>query len=95
MRIRKIVILLAVIGSLFLGGCIATPYYGGTGYYRSTVQSYGYQPSFYGNYSTIGGYSYYNSGHRHSIGGYGHFGGGHKHFHGGHRGGGHRGGHHR
>ncbi len=74
MNAKKILILSAVIGILFLGGCTVTPYYGGMGYYRGTTYSYGYQPSiysnygyryqplYYGNQSYIGGSTYYNSG---------------------------------
>jgi len=65
MNAKKILTLSAVIGILFLGGCMATPYYGGTGYYRGTAYGYGYQPSFFVNQRYIGGYTYYNSGHRH------------------------------
>jgi hypothetical protein len=94
MNPKKILTIFAVPGILFLGGCMATLYYGGTGYYGAATYGYGYrpsiytnydyryQPSYYGSQSYIGGYTYYDSGHRH---------GGHKHIHGGHRhnGGGH------
>lgn len=85
MNAKKILILSAVIGILFLGGCVATPYYGETGYYRGTAYGYGYQPPFFVNQRYIGGYTYYNSGHRHLSGGYKHFIGGQRHFDGGYR----------
>lgn len=88
MNTRKILIIAAVIGLLLLSGCVATPYYGGSGYYRTTAQGYGYQPyATYGyrsiprygmpNYS-IGGRIHLHGGHRHGIGGHRHW-GGHKH----------------
>lgn len=88
MNTRKILIIAAVIGLLLLSGCVATPYYGGSGYYRTTAQGYGYQPyAAYGyrsiprhgmpNYS-IGGRIHLHGGHKHGIGGYRHW-GGHKH----------------
>lgn len=95
MNARKILILFSVIGILFLGGCVATPYYGGSGYYRSAVYGYGYQPPFYVNQGYIGGYRHFDNGHRHFDSGHKHFIGGHRHSGGGHRGGSHRGGHHR
>jgi len=91
MNAKKFLTLLAVIAIFFLGGCVAPPYYGATGYYGGAGNGYGYgyqQPLFYGNQRFL-------SGHIHIGGGHRHIGGGHRHFGGGHRGGGHRGGHHR
>ncbi|AEJ01175.1 hypothetical protein Nit79A3_1340 [Nitrosomonas sp. Is79A3] len=93
MYARRILTLFAVIGILFLNGCVATPYYGG-GYYRGAAYGYGYQPSFYVNQGYVGGYRHFDSGHRYFDSGHKHFIGGHRHSGGEHRGGSHRGGHH-
>ena len=108
MRTQKILISLVIAAIVFLAGCVATPYYGGTGYYRGAVYSgYGYQAPYYAGQSYLGGFGYNNGGHRHShrhdgyrphAGQHGHIGGGHQHSGRGHWGGGyqsgHRGGHH-
>ncbi len=97
MNAKKILISVVIIESLFLGGCVATPYYGNPGYFGSTV--YGNRfPPYYGNYSYMRTYSrqpifsghiHLDGGHRHYIGGHRHH--GHKHFGGSHWRGGHRG----
>ena len=98
MNTKKTLIAAAIVALLFLSGCVATPYYGSTGYYRSAVYGYGNQPSVYYGYSTPryygGGYRHAISGHIHLNSGHKHIIGGHKHFGGGHHGRGHRG-HHR
>lgn len=90
MNTKTTFIFLAVIGMFLLGGCVATPYYGGTGYYRSSVYGYGYPSVYYSNYGYMNNHRYFNGGHRHFIGDHIHRNGGHKHFIGGHR---HIGGH--
>ena len=103
MNTKRIILPIVLAGILFLGGCAASPYYGAGGYYRGTVyNSYGYQPSYYAGQSYLGGFGYYNGGHRHShrhdsyrphTGQHGYIGGGHQHSGRGHWGGGHQGGH--
>jgi hypothetical protein len=85
MNAKKILILSAVIAILSLSGCVATPYYGGAGYYRGAAYGYGYQPSFSINHRHPGGYTYYNNGHRYLHGGHKHFVGGQRYIGGGHR----------
>ncbi|WP_295623290.1 hypothetical protein [uncultured Nitrosomonas sp.] len=101
MNAKRTLILSAIIGIFFLSGCMATPYYGGSGYHRNTVYGYGYQSPNYirpgyirAQRHFIGGYGHMGGGHRHFIGGYKHM---HRHMNGGHhhRGGNHRRGHHR
>lgn len=107
MNTKKNLTLLAIIGILFLSGCMTSPYYGGSGYYQSSAYGYGYQAPLYinsgyirGNTHFIGGYRHMDGRHKHSIGGHRHMNGGHN-IRGHHRGGGHhqrgshRGGHHR
>lgn len=104
MNAKTTLILLAVIGMFFLGGCVATPYSGGAGNYRGATYSYGYRPAvYYSSQGYIGSYRYFGSGHRQSIGGHNHHHGGHRHSSGAqrhwgghkHSGGGHHGGGHR
>ena len=109
MSTQRILIPLAFVAIIFLGGCVATPYYGGTGYYRGAAYGYSYQPSYYAGQGYMGGgFGYPNRGHRHNhghmhqggeyrpfAGDHRHIGGGHRHHGRGHWGGGHRGGHHR
>ncbi|TXI17475.1 MAG: hypothetical protein E6Q62_08930 [Nitrosomonas sp.] len=95
MNTKKVFMLVGILASLILGGCVATPYYGNAGYYRSGVYGYGHQPyyrgqNYMGTYTRqpfIGGYIRFNGGHRHFFGGNRH---GHNHGHFGWRGG-HRG----
>ncbi|MCB1936374.1 MAG: hypothetical protein KDF59_10575 [Nitrosomonas sp.] len=108
MNTKKIVTLVGVIATLFLGGCVATPYYGsagyssggyygGSGYYGRTGYGYGYRPAIRSNLYFGGhrhsGYRPSYGGHRHSQGVRGHIGRGN--YRGGHShfGGKHRGGH--
>ena len=97
MRTKRMLIPLVIAAIIFLAGCVATPYHGGTGHYRGAVYGgYGYQLPYTGQ-SYLGGIGYYNGGHRHlhrRHGHHGHIGGGHQHSGRGHWGGGHRGGHH-
>lgn len=96
MRTEKMLVPLVVATIIFLAGCVATPYYGGGGYYRGAVYSgYGYQSPYYAGQSYIGrfgysnggyGYSHRHDGHRSHAGQHGYIGGGHQ--------GSHRGGHH-
>ncbi len=81
---------LVVIGSFILGGCVATPYYGSSGYFGSTVYSNRFPP-YYSNYNYMSTYSRQPifSGHIHLDGGHRHH--GHKHIGEGHWRGGHRG----
>lgn len=103
---KKMLIPLVIATIVFLAGCVATPYYSGTGYYRGAVYSgYGYQAPYYAGQSYLGGFGYYNGGPRHSHrhgghrphagqhGHHGHVGGGHHHSGRGHWGGGHQGDH--
>ncbi|MBL8496328.1 hypothetical protein ABF87_07805 [Nitrosomonas sp. JL21] len=100
MTTKKILVYAMVIGSLFLGGCVATPYYGSSGYIGRTVYGTSY-PSYFGNFGYVyrqpimSGHIHLGNGHRHFMSGghshhghhgHRHFGGGHGHHHGGHRG---------
>lgn len=84
MTIKKILVYATVIGSLLLGGCVATPYYGSSGYIGRTVYGTSY-PSYFGNFGysyrqpIMNGHIHLRDGHRHSIGG-GHRHHGHRHF---------------
>ena len=105
MNTKKIALFSAVITILFLSGCVAPPYYGGTASYNSggyyggvgARASYRYQPLFYGSRVFFGGHRHFRGGHRHFRSG--HRVGSHRsvyrHRGGGHRHfrGGHRGGH--
>jgi len=98
MNTKKMITLLGVVAMLLLGGCVATPYYGGSvgyssggyyggsGYYGSRAgYGYGYRPAIPAVRSNL-----YFGGHRHS--GHRHIHHGHRHSHGHrghHRGGGH------
>lgn len=97
MDAKRKFILLAIIGILFLSGCMTTPYYGGSRYYRNTVYGYGYQSPNYISPGYIRMQRHFIGGHRHLGGRHKHFIGGHQHMNGGHhhRGGNHRGRHHR
>lgn len=103
MNAKNILTGLIIIGVLSLSGCVATPYYGGSGYYRSTVYGYGHQSPIYINPGHIGAHKHFIGGHRHMHKWYQYSIGRHKHMHGGHNfiGGYHsqgrhyRGGHHR
>lgn len=84
MNTKRIFTLLAIVAILFLSGCVAPPYYGGTGYYSGVgvSTSYRFQPSFYGNQRMFGGHRHFRSSHRVS---------GHRRHSNTHRGGHHRG----
>ncbi|SDT84594.1 hypothetical protein SAMN05216406_10229 [Nitrosomonas ureae] len=84
MNAKSILIGLIIIGTLSLSGCVSTPYYGGLGYYRSTVYGYGHQSPIYINPGYIGAHKHFIGGPRHMRGGYQYFIGGHKHLHGRH-----------
>ncbi len=96
MNTKRIITFFAVLAILFLSGCVAPPYYGGTvshgtsGYYGGIRANYGYQrPSFYGARVFSGGHRHVGHrhvGHRHNS----HNHSGNRHFRGGHRAGGHR-----
>lgn len=105
MTIKKILVHMLIVGSLFLGGCVATPYYGSSGYMGRTVYGSSY-PSYFGNFGytyrqpIMSGHIHLGNGHRHFLGGHRHHdhrhfgwgGHGHRHSHGhGHHHGGHRG----
>ena len=100
MNTKKIALFCVVITMLFLSGCVAPPYYGGTASYNSggyyggvgARASYRYQPSFYGSRAFFGSHRHFRGGHRvgRHKGLHRHRGGGYRHFRGGHLGG-HRG----
>ncbi|MBX3615929.1 hypothetical protein [Nitrosomonas sp.] len=96
MKTKKLLIVTALVSLFLLGGCVATPYYGGSGYYRGAVYSSGYQPYGYYGGGYVNSYRPFYSAPRQAIGGSIHLHGGHRHGAGGHRnwgGQGHRGGH--
>ena len=102
MTTRKLTLILALVGVIFLSGCVTTPYfYGMGGRYGNLSFSYGHRPPVYATPGYYAGHRQvyitprpYNRGYGHFIGGHRHIGGGHKHFLGG-RWGGFRGGHFR
>lgn len=68
MNVKSILIGSIIIGILSLSGCVATPYYGGLGYYRNTAHGYGHQSPIYINPGYIGVHKHFIGGSRHMRG---------------------------